>query len=166
MKAGCSSVRLECWSGGPKVAGSSPVIPTKGGSSLCKRAAFFVFAATGAPSRRGVSVVGVRCVRALRSYFVVPDRKRGRGWSRAPGGAVGLRGRDGFAGLAARRFKGASGAGMGTRCMDGACDGRTGGGKGMRGEDLSPPRAYLAERFGYLRRDLSFFTSRYSSPSL
>lgn len=27
--AGCSSVRLECWSGGPKVAGSSPVIPTK-----------------------------------------------------------------------------------------------------------------------------------------
>ena len=37
QKAGCSSVRLECWSGGPKVAGSSPVTPTNDKRLLQKK---------------------------------------------------------------------------------------------------------------------------------
>ena len=41
QKAGCSSVRLECWSGGPKVAGSSPVIPTK--EAIAMRLPLFYF---------------------------------------------------------------------------------------------------------------------------
>ena len=42
--AGCSSVGLECWSGGPVVAGSSPVIPTKFQSQFIdfNKLAFFV----------------------------------------------------------------------------------------------------------------------------
>lgn len=29
FRAGCSSARLECWSGGPEAGGSNPLIPTK-----------------------------------------------------------------------------------------------------------------------------------------
>ena len=28
--SGCSLVRLKCWSGGPEIGGSNPLIPTKG----------------------------------------------------------------------------------------------------------------------------------------
>lgn len=46
MKPGCSSVGLECWSGGPVVAGSSPVIPT-----LFLLFSLFLFGSCGSSSK-------------------------------------------------------------------------------------------------------------------
>lgn len=37
---GCSSVRLECASGGREVAGSNPVIPTKVVKAYCKSSSY------------------------------------------------------------------------------------------------------------------------------